>query len=84
MKHGVVAFLYQKCTTFHMDKNLELVSVDPFAPGITWISKDQGVDATSVGHPLLELGSRHQLIIYMCLAQRSVLKEFYMLLVWRR
>ena len=40
-----------------VDKNLEMVNVDPLAIGITRRSKDQGADATSFGHHLLELGS---------------------------
>ena len=51
------------------------MSVDPFATGITCISKDEGVDATSFGHYLLELGSRHQMIIYMDLAKLPGSKE---------
>ena len=52
-----------------MDRNLEMVNVDPLALGITRTSKDQGADATSFGHHLLELGSRHQMIIYNGLAK---------------
>ena len=46
-----------------------MVNVDPLALGITRTSKDQGADATSFGHHLLELGSRHQMIIYNGLAK---------------
>ena len=48
-----------------MDKNLEMVSVDPCAICITLVSKEQDVDATSFGHHLLELESRHPMIIKM-------------------
>ena len=54
----------RQCTIFQMDRNPEMVIVDPLAIGITRTSKDQGVDATSFRHHLLELGSRHQMIIY--------------------
>ena len=59
----------RQCTIFQMDRNLEMVNVEPLALGITRTSKDQGADATSFGHHLLELGSRHQMIIYNGLAK---------------
>mgnify|MGYP006973869484 CR=1 FL=1 len=52
-----------------------MVNVSPLAIGITRRSKDQGVDATSFDHHLLELGSRHQMIIYNGLAKWPSSKE---------
>ena len=46
----------RQCTIFQMDKTLEMVNVDPLAIGITRRSKEQGAEATSFGHHLLELG----------------------------
>ena len=60
---------------FQMDKNLEMVNVDPLAIGITYRSKDQGANATSFGHHLLEVGSQHQMIIYNGLAKWSGSEE---------
>ena len=54
----------RQCTIFKMDENRGMTSVDPSEIGITRISKDQGADATNFGNHLLELGSRHQLVIY--------------------
>ena len=59
----------RQCTIIMMYKNLEVVSVDPLAIRITRRSKEQGGDATSFGHHLLELGSRHQMIICNALAK---------------
>ena len=46
----------RQCTIFQMDTNLEMANVDPLAIGITRRSKEQGAEATSFGHHLLELG----------------------------
>ena len=68
---------------FHMDKQLEMVSVDPSVVGTTFILKNQGVDATSIGYHLLELGRRHQLIIlWFCKVAR--LGRVRMFPTWRR
>ena len=55
-----------------MDRNLEMVNVDPLDISTTCRSKDQGLDATSFGHNLLELGSPHRMIIYNGLAKCQV------------
>ena len=47
-----------------MDRNPEMANIDPLNIGTTRRSKDQGADATSFGHYLLELGSRHRIVIY--------------------
>ena len=52
-----------------------MVNVNPLVIGITRRSKDQGADATSFGHHLLELGSRHQMIIQNGLAKWPRLEE---------
>ena len=49
------------CTNFQMDKNLEVV--DPSTICITYIFKEQGVDATSFGEHMLKLGSRYYVVI---------------------
>ena len=59
----------RQCTVFQMNRNLEMVNVDPLDIGTTRRSKDQGADATSFGHHLLELGSRHRMVIYNGLAK---------------
>ena len=41
-----------------------MVSINPLDIGTTCRSKDQGADVVSFGHHLLELGSRHRMVIY--------------------
>ena len=58
-----------------MDRNPEMANIDPLNIGTTRRSKDQGADATSFGHHLLELGSRHRMVIYNGLNKWPGLKE---------
>ena len=54
----------QQCTLFDIESTQRMVSVDPIENGTTRLSKDKGADATGFGHHLLELGSRHRMVIY--------------------
>ena len=65
----------QQCTIFQMDRHPEMVNIDPFGIGTTHRSKDQGADTMLSGHHLLELGSRHRMVIYNGLNKWPGLKE---------
>ena len=67
-----------------MDKDLEMVNVDLLDIGTTHKSKDQGADTMSFGHHLLELGIRHQMVIYNGLAKVARLERAHMFPTWRR
>ena len=54
----------QQCTLFDIESTQGMVSVDPIENDTTRLSKDKGADATGFGHHLLELGSRHHMVIY--------------------